>query len=96
MVVECDSPFEYAAVIFTRADKESIVMGEQALRDSVQMVRVALIEAVSPVVWVVEKPDGSHFVAHRYDRNATHLAHLYDFIVSVVLLADIFYRVERP
>lgn len=94
MIVEGNCPLEYAAVIFATADKESIVMSEQAFGDSVQMVRVALIEAVSSVVWVVEKPNSSHLVANRYDWNTTHLAHLYDFIVSVVLLAHILYRVE--
>ena len=71
-------------------------MGEQALADSVQMVWVALIEAVSTIVWVVEEPDGSHLVANRYDWNSAHLAHLHNFVVSVVLFADILYRMEGP
>ena len=67
-------------------------MSEQAFGDVEQVVTVALIVLVIAVVWVVKETNSSYLIPNGDDGLSTDLYYLKDFVVTGVLLPDVFKR----
>ena len=67
-------------------------MGEQALGDIEQVVTVALIVLIITVIWVIEETNGAYLISDCDNWFSADLYNLKDFVVTGVLLPDVFKR----
>lgn len=88
VIVDGAFPLEHAPIVAAHGDEEASVWREEALRDLVKVVLVALVVALIAEVGIAVEADGANFIAHGDDRLAPYLDNICDLVLAAVLLAD--------